>query len=678
MAELTAPASAADAWPLDPQEATRQALRPSAHGPDRLVGLLQAADAGFAPAQYELGLALIAANGARDAVVGRFQTLPAPTSAADDTALGRKLIARAARRWPPAAGWIALYRTPIPGTKDERPAAQVLRGLAALARPEPDRLEALRQLGLAARQRDAEGCFWLAMVLADTHDVTGPVAADAARQALTAAAESGHLEAMTALGLALVGESHHPGALEVGLNWLQRAADAGDPWAQFQLGLLYHRGVEVPWQPILALRWLGQAAESGNLQAEAMARALAPLAVVAEGQDGEGAWFGYACEAGEWESPGALAVMARCLETGNGAPRNKSLALDLWMRAARGQEPQAVKRLARLAARGALAGTPQGQADGAPASQLLRPAAEALVATAASAFVFWDEDTAGAPALAVAIAQTVRALRTLAGSNDDAAFQLAYLAWHGIGMPHDPAHADGLLAGPVRRRHPGACGLAALIATDLADLARLAHFEHGGADPEPGQRKAEQAMALAAELATPAGRTDTPTILPAHVAAPWRLAHERLKALGEVGLQTGLEAPRLYAGRDDEADDWRLCVSGEADAAQYTGDDAAECVPDIVAVARYGAVAAPTLASGIRALGAPERAAVGRLACLQVAAAMGRPAAGERARERALELGFEQVALARALATAWWRWREEAGDFAELRFAGAWERARTS
>jgi TPR repeat protein len=76
------------------------------------------------------------------------------------------------------------------------------------------------------------------------------------------------VDAMTALGEAMLhscnGEKNPTGAA----RWLKAAAEQSNVSAQFSLGILYFNGDGVPKNPVEAKKWLGLAASKGHPSAK--------------------------------------------------------------------------------------------------------------------------------------------------------------------------------------------------------------------------------------------------------------------------------------------------------------------------------------------------------------------------------------------------------------------------
>jgi hypothetical protein len=135
--------------------------------------------------------------------------------------------------------------------------------------------------------------FQHALLLLRTGDMEG------ARQWLQIAASSGHVRAMTLLGLYCVEFGDEPNAV----RWLTAAAEAGEQGAMNFLGALYDGQGDLA----AAVHWWGQAAQLGN---PAAMYSLGELLINAGYvQDGEG-WVRAAAEAGHGRAQSHLDALA--------------------------------------------------------------------------------------------------------------------------------------------------------------------------------------------------------------------------------------------------------------------------------------------------------------------------------------------------------------------------------
>jgi hypothetical protein len=141
--------------------------------------------------------------------------------------------------------------------------------------------------------------FQHALLLLRTGDTDG------ARQWLQIAAGSGHVRAMTLLGLYYAEFGDQPGAV----RWLTAAAETGEQSAMNFLGMLYDGRGDLA----AAVHWWGQAAQLGNPTAM---YGLGELLIRAGySRDGEG-WLRAAAEAGHGRALSLLDELASPRSTG--------------------------------------------------------------------------------------------------------------------------------------------------------------------------------------------------------------------------------------------------------------------------------------------------------------------------------------------------------------------------
>ncbi|MGP0565279.1 MULTISPECIES: tetratricopeptide repeat protein [unclassified Nitrospina] len=76
------------------------------------------------------------------------------------------------------------------------------------------------------------------------------------------AAEAGHIRAQTNLGILYMTGFGIPRDFKESVKWLTLGAEGGDPKAQTQLGLMRETGIGIPRDPARALFWYRQAATS--------------------------------------------------------------------------------------------------------------------------------------------------------------------------------------------------------------------------------------------------------------------------------------------------------------------------------------------------------------------------------------------------------------------------------
>lgn len=84
---------------------------------------------------------------------------------------------------------------------------------------------------------------------------------DAALQWTRKAAEAGHIRAQTNLGILYMTGFGIPRDFKESVKWLTRGAEQGDPKAQTQLGLMHETGIGVRRDPARALYWYRQAVD---------------------------------------------------------------------------------------------------------------------------------------------------------------------------------------------------------------------------------------------------------------------------------------------------------------------------------------------------------------------------------------------------------------------------------
>ncbi|CCQ91937.1 putative Beta-lactamase [Nitrospina gracilis 3/211] len=85
---------------------------------------------------------------------------------------------------------------------------------------------------------------------------------DAALAWTRKAAESGHVRAQTNLGILYMTGFGIPRDFKESVKWLTMGAEGGDPKAQTQLGLMRETGIGIARDPIRALHWYRKAATS--------------------------------------------------------------------------------------------------------------------------------------------------------------------------------------------------------------------------------------------------------------------------------------------------------------------------------------------------------------------------------------------------------------------------------
>ena len=83
------------------------------------------------------------------------------------------------------------------------------------------------------------------------------------------AAEKGHLESQSNVGMFYVAGMGVPKDVAEGVKWLRKAADQGHEVAQRNMGFMYLQGIGVPQDRAEAIRWLRKAAEKGDDEAKA-------------------------------------------------------------------------------------------------------------------------------------------------------------------------------------------------------------------------------------------------------------------------------------------------------------------------------------------------------------------------------------------------------------------------
>lgn len=143
---------------------------------------------------------------------------------------------------------------------------------------------------------------------------------------------------------------------------LSEAATMGHAEAQYLLGLLLRAGDGIAADPAQSLNWIRAAAEQGHLQAQyAAAQAYAAASTAPEGAEGtaraqaaenaaEGLrWLRAAAAGGHVQ---AQVFLGHALDSGRGAPQDRSAALDWYRRAAEAGHPLAQRLLGTRYLRG--------------------------------------------------------------------------------------------------------------------------------------------------------------------------------------------------------------------------------------------------------------------------------------------------------------------------------------
>ena len=124
-----------------------------------------------------------------------------------------------------------------------------------------------------AEAGDVDAAFMLGRMYRD--GVGGPEDQAEARVWLKKAADAGHAEAETDLGLALLQE----GKAVAAVAFFQRAARQDHPEAMHWLYRCYREGLGIERDENLAMMWLHKAAAQGHVIAQAQTSALRDLAV---------------------------------------------------------------------------------------------------------------------------------------------------------------------------------------------------------------------------------------------------------------------------------------------------------------------------------------------------------------------------------------------------------------
>jgi TPR repeat protein len=272
----------------------------------------QAAERGYAPAQFRLGAALAAGDGAD---IDLAQAVQACQKAAD-------------QGYAPAAAWIG--------------GAQ-LRGDGTARNP----ASGFGWLNKAAAQGYPGGLGLYALCLTRGVGVT----ADAVKglAATRRGAAMGDATAQLALAIQLLATKDSEA-----IDWLTCAAVAGDAKAQARLARCLEAGEGTVRDPKSAAAWYARAAEQGDASAQlALGRALRSGHGVARNPRRAARWFSQAAEQGH---PEAQTWWGLSLLNGRGVKRDTARGIDWIRRAAEQGHPQA-QYLLGLCAYAGLGGT---------------------------------------------------------------------------------------------------------------------------------------------------------------------------------------------------------------------------------------------------------------------------------------------------------------------------------
>ncbi len=167
-------------------------------------------------------------------------------------------------------------------------------------------------------------------------------------QWLKNAAEAGDVRSQSELGTAYAEGKGTPRNYTEAVRWLRRAAERGDALAQGRLAFAYSRGLGVPRDEAEAARWLRKAAEQDLPEAQyalgkLYSRGRQPNLSEAR------AWFTRAADRGY--APAQL-VLAMCDEEGKGAPQDYRKAVAEYRKAAEQGLPDAQYRLGLMYEKG--------------------------------------------------------------------------------------------------------------------------------------------------------------------------------------------------------------------------------------------------------------------------------------------------------------------------------------